>query len=69
MYIGCRILLKEQDDERNAAKERNDQLFGKKRQIILRDYSLAVRVELHERRAREKQERLDEEEAKCGTIV
>ena len=57
-----RMLLEEQDEEQKQIAASKDAIFGVRRRLLLRDYSVAVRTELHEARAREKQEKLDAEE-------
>lgn len=59
-----RLFLEEQDNELARVKAQRDAIFGQRRLIVLRDYTVAVRMDLHEERARIKKEKQDELEAK-----
>lgn len=46
--------LKEKDEERRLAAERSEEMFRLRRSLLLKKYSVEVRKELHDRRAKEK---------------
>eukprot|EP01041_Mallomonas_annulata_P007490 gene7490-15329_t len=55
-----RVFIEEQEEEKRLAEERRENLFGAHRDAILKRYSTAVRMNLHQERARVKKEKNDE---------